>query len=290
MKAAMKRGLIAVCGLLLFGASCSEVAITGRKQFNIVPDSIINSMAFQAYDDFLSENKLSTNAEQTQMVKRVGSRISAAVERYCLENYCAERIEGYKWEFNLVEDPSLNAWCMPGGKVVIYTGILPLTKNEAGLAVVMGHEIAHAFAKHGGERMTQGLVVDLGGMALSEALESRPAQTRQLFMQSYGIGTQLAYLLPYSRVHENEADRLGLIFMAMAGYDPHEAVDFWQRMAAEKEGKAQPPELLSTHPADATRIRNIQNLIPEAMRYYRPEASSSKESGQSPGVKSVYDF
>jgi len=268
MKPSIKLALSVVCGLLLWLSGCSQVEITGRKQFNIVPDSLINSMAYQSYGEFLSQHKVSSNVQQTQMVKRVGDRIKTAVERYCLENYCAEKLEGYKWEFNLVEDPNVNAWCMPGGKVVVYTGILPIAQGEAGLAVVMGHEIAHAFAKHGAERMTQGLLVDFGGMALSKAMETKPAQTKELFMMSYGLGTQIGVLLPYSRLHENEADRLGLIFMAMAGYDPKEAAAFWQRMAAEKKG-AQPPQFLSTHPADGTRIRNLQNLIPEAMQYYR---------------------
>lgn len=269
MKPNLKLRLAALCGLLLLLASCTQVEITGRKQLNLVPDSIMNSMSFQSYGEFLAENKLSNNAGQTQMVKRVGGRIQKAVEQYCTENNIYDRLEGYQWEFNLIEDDSPNAWCMPGGKVVVYTGLLPVTQTEAGLAVVMGHEIAHAFAKHGAERMTQGLLVDLGGMALSEALSSRPAQTKNLFMQSYGIGTQVGVLLPYSRVHENEADHLGLIFMAMAGYNPNEAVSFWQRMVASNQAQAQPLEILSTHPADATRIRNIQNLVPEALRYYR---------------------
>jgi predicted Zn-dependent protease len=270
MKAGLRLRMVVLCGLLLLPGSCSEVEITGRQQFIVVPDSLINSMAFQSYSEFLSQHKLSGNAEQTMMVKRVGNRIQTAVERYCQENYCAEKLAGYQWEFNLVEDPNVNAWCMPGGKVVVYTGILPIAQDEAGLAVVMGHEIAHAFAKHGAERMSQNLFVEMGGIALSKALETRPAQTKELFMQSYGVGTQVAVLLPYSRVHENEADRLGLIFMAMAGYNPEEAVAFWQRMAAEKKG-AQPPEFLSTHPHDATRIRNLQNLVPEAMQYYRKQ-------------------
>jgi predicted Zn-dependent protease len=271
MKTSLKKlELAALCGLLLLQAGCSEVEITGRQQFNIVPDSMIHSMSFQSYGEFLAQHKLSGNAGQTQMVKQVGSRIKTAVERYCLENYCSEKLEGYQWEFSLVEDPNVNAWCMPGGKVVVYTGILPITQNETGLAVVMGHEIAHAFAKHGAERMTQGLLVDFGGMALSKALETKPAQTKELFMLSYGLGTQVGVLLPYSRLHENEADRLGLIFMAMAGYNPNEAVGFWQRMAAEKKGP-RPLEFLSTHPADATRIQNIKDLIPEAMQYYRQQ-------------------
>jgi len=253
---------------MLLQISCTEVEITGRQQFNIVPDSLINSMSFQSYNEFLGQHKLSRNAEQTQMVKRVGSRIQAALERYCVENYCSEKLDGYQWEFNLVEDPNVNAWCMPGGKVVVYTGMLPIAQSEAGLAVVMGHEIAHAFAKHGSERMTQGLLLDMGGMALEKAVATRPAQTQELFKLSYGLGTQLGVLLPYSRLHENEADQLGLIFMAMAGYDPHEAVAFWQRMSAEKKGPRL-PQFLSTHPADETRIQNIKDLIPEAMQYYK---------------------
>jgi predicted Zn-dependent protease len=268
MKTSIKLQIIILCGLLLAQTSCTEVEITGRKQFNFVPDSLVNSMSFQSYNEFLGQHKLSTNAEQTQMVKRVGSRIQAAVERYCEENRCMDKIEGYQWEFNLVEDPNINAWCMPGGKVVVYTGIMPIAKDEAGLAVVMGHEIAHAFAKHGSERMTQGLLVDFGGLALEKAIETKPAETQKLFKISYGLGTQVGILLPYSRVHENEADRLGLVFMAMAGYDPHEAVGFWIRMTAKKQGP-QLPEFLSTHPADETRIETIQYLIPEAMQYYK---------------------
>ncbi len=226
-------------------------------------------MSLQSYNEFLTSNKLSSDTQKTRMVKDVGTRIQRAVEKYCAENNLSSRINGYQWEFNLVEDPNVNAWCMPGGKVVVYAGLLPVAQNEAGLAVVMGHEIAHAIARHGAERMSQGLVVELGGMALSEALAKQPAQTQNLFKQSYGIGTEVGVLLPYSRLHENEADRMGLIFMAMAGYNPNEAVSFWERMSAMNKGQ-KPPELLSTHPADSTRINNIKNLIPEAMQYYKP--------------------
>jgi predicted Zn-dependent protease len=263
--------LIILTPAMLLIPSCSQVDITGRKQFILVPNSVMNSMSFQSYSEFLSENKLSTDPVQTQMVKRVGSRIQKALEDYCAAEGKQDNLAGYEWEFNLVEDKSVNAWCMPGGKVVVYTGILPVTQTEAGLAVVLGHEIAHAYARHGAERMTQGLAVDLGGMALSEALSTQPEQTKSLFLQAYGLGSQIGILLPYSRTHENEADHLGLIFMAMAGYDPHEAVVFWQRMAKSAEGKDKPPELLSTHPAEETRIRNIQALVPDAMKYYRPQ-------------------
>jgi Putative Zn-dependent protease, contains TPR repeats len=259
----------ALCCLLLLQTSCSQVAITGRKQLNIVPDSMMNSMALQSYNEFLTDHKLSGNSQQTAMVKNVGTRIQNAVVKYCAEHGLSSQVRNYHWEFNLVEDPNINAWCMPGGKVVVYTGLMPVAQNEAGLAVVMGHEIAHAIAKHGSERMSQGLLVQMGGIALDEALANKPEQTKSIFTQSYGLGTQIGVLLPYSRLHESEADRMGLIFMAMAGYNPNEAVSFWERMAASKQGQA-PPELLSTHPADSRRISNIKKLIPEAMRYYKP--------------------
>ena len=269
----MNRRLImkaaALCCILLMQSSCSKVAITGRKQLNIVPDSTMNSMALQSYNEFVGSHKLSANSQQTAMVKNVGTRIQQAVEKYCAEHNLSSQIKSYHWEFNLVEDPNINAWCMPCGKVVVYTGLMPVAQNEAGLAVVMGHEIAHAIAKHGSERMSQGLLVQMGGVALDVALADKPEQTKSLFKTSYGIGSQVGILLPYSRLHESEADRMGLIFMAMAGYNPNEAVTFWGRMAAANKGQA-PPEILSTHPADSTRISNIKKLIPEAMKYYKP--------------------
>lgn len=270
MKITLKSTLIVLCGLLSLLSGCTEIEITGRKQLILVPHSTMHSMSFQSYSEFLSQHKLSTNAGQTNMVKRIGGSIQNAVEQYCKTNNIEDRLEGYEWEFNLVEDPNVNAWCMPGGKVVVYTGILPIAQGETGLAVVMGHEIAHAFAKHGAERMSQRLVVEMGGMALSTALKDRPEQTKNLFMQSYGIGTQVGVLLPYSRTHEKEADHLGLVFMAMAGYNPQEAISFWQRMAAQKTG-AQPPEFLSTHPASETRIQNLKDLLPDAMQYYKKQ-------------------
>ncbi len=175
---------------------------------------------------------------------------------------------GYAWEFNLVEGEEVNAWAMPGGKVVVYTGILPVAKDESGLATIMGHEIAHAVAKHGDERMSQALLAEMGGLTLSTALAKQPAQTRELYMRVFGVGVQVGALLPYSRTQESEADHLGLIFMAMAGYDPNKAVEFWQRMSQMKGGQA-PPEFLSTHPSDETRIRKIKERLPEATQYYR---------------------
>ena len=268
MKQILKSKLIVLCGLLLLLAGCSEVAITGRRQFNLVPDSTMNSLGFQAYSEFLSKNTLSSNYSDTQMVKRVGNRIQKAVEQYCAQNDMSEVLQGYHWEFNLIEDDQLNAWAMPGGKVVVYTGLLKVTQSEAGLATVMGHEIAHVFAKHGAERMSQGLLVEMGGMALSKALSNKPAQTKNLFMQSYGLGTQVGVLLPYSRVQETEADHLGLIFMAIAGYNPNEAINFWQRMSVAKQGP-EPIEFLSTHPTDSKRIEKLQELLPKAMQYYK---------------------
>jgi len=258
--------LFLIISLLLL--SCSTVPVTGRKQLSLIPGSTMLSMSLQQYDEFLKTNKLSTNKRQTQMVKTVGKRIQKAVEGYFAGKNVSGELKDYDWEFNLVESPEVNAWCMPGGKVVVYTGILPITKDEAGLAVVMGHEIAHAVAKHGNERMSQGLITQMGGMALSIALEEKPEKTKQLWMAAFGIGAQFGVILPYSRLHENEADRLGMVFMAMAGYDPHRAVEFWTRMAKMKGGKS-PPEFMSTHPSDETRIRKIKASLPEAMQYYK---------------------
>jgi predicted Zn-dependent protease len=251
-------------------AACTTVPITGRQQLNLISDSSMLSMSFQEYDKFLQEHKLSNDPEKVAMVKRVGVRVQRAVELYFRQNNMQNELSNYSWEFNLVDSKEINAWCMPGGKVVVYTGILPLTQDDAGLAVVIGHEVAHAVAKHGNERMSQGLLAQMGGMALSEALQTQPAATQQLWMATYGLGAQYGVMMPYGRLQENEADHLGLIFMAMAGFDPHAAIPFWQRMSAKKEGGA-PPEFLSTHPSDQNRINNIQSLIPEAMKYYKKQ-------------------
>ena len=252
-----------------FFQSCATVPITGRKQISFIPDSTVLSMSFQQYDDFLKTNKLSSNKKQTQMVKRVGAKIQKAVEQYFAERNMSSELQNYNWEFNLVEGKDVNAWCMPGGKVVVYTGILPIAKDETGLAVVMGHEIAHAIAGHGKERMSQGLLTEVGSMALMKAFEEKPEKTKQLWMTAFGAGAQYGVLLPYSRLHESEADELGLVFMAMAGYDPRKAVDFWKRMSTNKQGQA-PPEFMSTHPSDETRIKKIKEALPEAMKHYKP--------------------
>lgn len=246
---------------------CSTVPITGRSQLSLISASEMNAMSFAQYGDFLKQNKLSNNQSSIDMVRRVGGKIQRSVETYFAQNNLSKELEGYAWEFNLVESPDVNAWCMPGGKVVVYTGILPITKDETGLAVVMGHEIAHAVAQHGGERMSQGLLQQLGGVALSVALQNKPQETQDLFMTAYGVGTTVGVMLPFSRTQESEADRLGLIFMAMAGYNPTSAIDFWTRMAAQSGGN--PPEFLSTHPSDATRIADLKKELPEAMSYYK---------------------
>jgi predicted Zn-dependent protease len=267
MRSSIKKARVMIIAAFVLVA-CSTVPITGRKQLDLVPNSSMLSTSFQEYDKFLKEHKLSGNQHHTQMVRRVGNRIQKAVEQYFQQKNLSYQLNGYAWEFNLVESEEVNAWCMPGGKVVVYTGILPITKDEDGLATVMGHEIAHAVARHGNERMSQALVTEMGGMALAVALEQNPSQTSQLWMAVYGMGAQVGVLLPYSRLHESEADRLGLIFMAMAGYDPNKAVEFWQRMSQMKGGKA-PPEFLSTHPSDETRIRKIREFLPEAIQYYK---------------------
>ncbi len=282
MRTAAGLTIIAWAGLLPVLAGCSEVPITGRTQLNFVPTSLVTSMSLQQYSQFIAQSKLSTDARATAMVKTVGTRIVQAVEEYVKMKGIKDPFAGYQWEFNLVQDPNVNAFAMPGGKVVVYTGILPVTQNEAGLATVVGHEIAHVFADHGGERLSQQLLAQMGEVGLSAALSKQPEQTKSLFMSAYGLGSQVGVLLPFSRKQETEADHLGVIFLAMAGYDPHVAVAFWERMAALSKG-AKPPELLSTHPADATRIRNLEQFIPEAMEYYRGPQPGQPQSKPAQG-------
>ncbi len=255
-------------GLLLLMAACSTVPVTGRQQLNLVPESSLTQAGLQQYQEFLQENEVIRGTAQSEMVQRVGQRVAQAVERYFREQGQSEALQGYKWEFNLVNQPEVNAFALPGGKVVVFKGLLDVANTDAQLAAVIGHEIAHVVAKHGNERMSQALLTQMGGTALSAALSSQPQATQQLLMTAFGAGAQVGVLLPFSRLQESEADRLGLIFMAMAGYDPQAAVEVWREMAARGQGGG--PEFLSTHPADQTRIKNIQEHIPEAMRYYRP--------------------
>ncbi|WP_375581164.1 M48 family metallopeptidase [Marivirga tractuosa] len=246
--------------------ACKKVPLTDRNQFNVIPNSQLNSSSFSSYDQVLKESKLSSNTGQTEMVRNVGNRIKNAVEVYLKENKLEDATEGFKWEFNLLAENIVNAWCMPGGKVAFYEGILPVCKDEAGIAVVMGHEVAHAIAKHGGERMSQALAQQAGGMALSIALQQQPEQTQALAMAAYTGGSTVLGVLPFSRLHESEADELGIKFMALAGYDPAEAPKFWKRMKAQSGGA--PPEFLSTHPSSDTRIKDLNKLLPEANKYY----------------------
>jgi predicted Zn-dependent protease len=247
---------------------CAVVPLTGRKQLSLVPESEMISMSFTNYSEFLKDNTLSSDKSSADMVKEVGTKISAAVTKYFADNNLSSQLEGYQWEFNLVKnDTTVNAWCMPGGKVVVYSGILPVTKDKNGLAVVLSHEIAHAVARHGNERMSQELLTQYGSLALNEALKQKPEQTKSIFNTAYGLGSQIGVLLPFSRQHELEADKMGLIFMAMAGFDPSLAVTFWERMASA--GGTKPPEFLSTHPSDATRIEKIRAALPEALQYYK---------------------
>jgi len=255
--------------VVLFLAACSTVPITERKQIKLIPNATMFATSFQQYDTFLDSNKVSTNTTQINLVKNVGVKIQKAVEKYFADKGMTATLKDYKWEFNLVEDAQVNAWCMPGGKVVVYTGILPVTQDETGLAVVMGHEIAHAIADHGNERMSQQLVLQMGGQALGEAIKSKPEQTKKLWMTTFGVGAQYGAILPFSRMQESEADQMGLIFMAMAGYNPEKAVDFWKRMSTLGGGK-KPPEILSTHPSDETRVKKIQEHLVEAKKYYNP--------------------
>ena len=249
--------------------SCHKNAVTGKRSFTMMPESEMMAMSFSEYDKFLAEHPpLPESDERVRMVRRCGVRIQKAVEQFYEEKKASNDLKGFQWTFNVVDENTINAWCMPGGKVVVYTGLLPVTQDEQSLAVVMGHEIAHAIARHGNQRMSQGMALQLGGAALSVALSQKPALTQQLFAQAFGIGSTLG-TLKYSRSHETEADKMGLIFAAMGGYNPEAAVTFWQRMAAS--GGQKPPELLSTHPSDETRIRDLQAFMPEAKKYYKPQ-------------------
>jgi predicted Zn-dependent protease len=253
---------------LLFG--CSSVPVTGRRQLDLIPTSEINTMAASQYQEVIAKGPLSTNQEQVAMVKRVGTKIQRAVEQYMASKGASDQLAGFAWEFNLIQDDkTVNAWCMPGGKVAFYTAILPVCKDETGVAVVMGHEVAHAIANHGKERMSQGLIQQLGLSTLGAAMGQNATLTKQIFLEAVGIGSNLG-MLKFSRQHESEADHIGLIFMAMAGYDPQQAPRFWERMSSMAGSGQKPPEFMSTHPSDETRISQLNGWMPEAMTYYKP--------------------
>jgi len=256
--------LIASAGL--FFESCTKVPMTGRRQTNLLPESDLMAMALTSYNQVLAESNVEQSGANQESVRRVGNKISVAVTKYLNANGTGNRVANYNWQFNVITDPTVNAWCMPGGKVVFYSGILPVCRDETGIAVVMGHEIAHAIARHGNERMSQGLLLEFGGVALDVATANKPNETRSLFKTAYGVGANVGVMLPYSRTHESEADRMGLMFMAMAGYDPKQAPIFWERMS--KLGGTRPPVLLSTHPNPEKRMADLNKWMPDAMKYY----------------------
>lgn len=256
----MKKALLAASAALAL-AACRTVPYTHRKHLVLIPAGQMESLGLQQYDQTLKNSKISHDPAVVDPVRRVGERIAKAADR-----------PDFKWQFNVIEDPdTVNAWCLPGGKVAVYTGILPLTKDDTGLAVVLGHEVAHALAQHGDERMSQQLLAQMGGAALSVALANKPAQTQQLFAAAYGAGAQYGVILPFSREQESEADHIGLILMAKAGYDPKAAVGFWERMATQAGKNGKPPVFLSDHPSDEQRIQRIKKWLPEAETYYKPE-------------------
>lgn len=261
--------LFIACSLLV---ACSKNALTGKKQLTLLPESELQTMAIGEYQNFLSTNKVvatSSKNKDAVMVNRVGNRIVKAVQEFYAQKGLTEKLKGFNWEVNLVEDKAVNAWCMPGGKIVVFTGLLPITQNEAALAAVMGHEVSHALLQHGNQRMSQGLLAQVGQVALAVAVANKPQETQSLFLGAYGAGAQIGVLLPFSRKHELEADRYGLIWTAMAGYNPEEAVYLWERMEKASDGQ-KPPEFLSTHPTEGRRIEQIKQYLPEAMKYYKP--------------------
>lgn len=262
----MKKILFAVLAAVLLTA-CSSVMITGRKQLLLVSDAELLAMSLQSYQQFIDSVPASKDLKNKALVKKVGVKIATAVEDYMKANGMEADLVNYQWDFSLVQDTTVNAFCMPGGKVVFFEGILPMTKTEAGMAVVMGHEIAHAVAKHSNERLTQQMLLQYGA-AITDALVANKSEvTRAGINTLYGIGAQVGVLLPYSRKQEYEADRLGMILMAMAGYDPAEALSFWERMTASGSGSVM--EFMSTHPSDQKRIANIKVVMPEAQGFLK---------------------
>ena len=245
-----------------FVFSCATNPFTGKSTLALVPNSEILPSAFQQYGQFLSENKVITGTPEAKKVENVGTKIKVAAERWLAANGKTGYLDDYAWEYKLVESKDVNAWCMPGGKIVVYSGILPITKDDAGLATVLGHEVSHALSNHGQQRMSAGILQQLGGAAVAIGTGGKSAETQQLAMTAYGAATQFGGMLPFSRNHETEADQIGLLLMAIAGYNPDQAVTFWTRMSANAGGN-KPPEFMSTHPADETRIANIKALIPQ---------------------------
>ncbi len=247
--------------IALVAIACATNPFTGKKTLALVPNSQLFPTSFSQYSQFLNENKVVTGTKDSEMIKRVGQRIAVAAERWLNANGHQGYLKDYKWEYNLVDDKTVNAWCMPGGKIVFYTGILPIAKSEAGVAAIMGHEVAHALANHGQQRMSAGIVQQVGAVAGNVAIKDQ--NSRNLFNQYYGVGTQVLGILPFSRSHETESDNIGLHLMAIAGYNPYEAAELWKRMKANSGGQA-PPEFMSTHPSNDTRIKNLTEWAPLA--------------------------
>lgn len=262
----MKKGVFLLILVSVFFIECTKVPVTNRRQFRMLPESMINSMALTAYNEFMASNQLIPNTDsRTSQVKTVGAKLQNATINYMKKNGYSKRLNQFSWSFNLVESQTVNAFCLPGGKIVVYSGILPITETDAGLATVLSHEIAHAVARHGNERMSQQLSLQLGGIALDVAMQEKTKETRDIFNLCYGIGGNLG-LLAYSRKHEYEADKIGMVFMALAGYDPSEAISFWEKMAAKNHG-ASVPQFLSTHPSDQNRIAEMKKFLPKAKTY-----------------------
>ena len=265
----MKKILLTL-SVVAFLAACTTNAITGRKQLSLYPESTLQQEALTQYQTFLSQNKVvsQTSNKDAEMVRRVGTRISQAITTYYAQKGQSQELEGYKWEFNLVDSKEVNAWCMPGGKVVVYTGLLSVTQNEAALAIVLGHEITHAVAHHGNERMSQVVIAQGLEVAGNIATQNNP-KVNSIFSNVFAPAAQVGVLLPNSRSQEYEADHFGLIFAAMAGYNPREAIPFWQRMS-QAGGANGTPEFLATHPSDENRIAKLQGYMTEALTYYKP--------------------
>ncbi|MBQ8530735.1 MAG: M48 family metallopeptidase [Parabacteroides sp.] len=261
----MKKKVSVWLSMLLFLAACSSVPLTGRKQMLLVSDSEVLSSSLTQYSDYMKTATKSTSKNGSAMVTRVGKKIAAATEQYLKNNGLESEIKNFSWEFNLVKDDQVNAFCMPGGKIVVYEGLMQLVDSDDELAVVVGHEVAHAVAKHSNERMSQQLMAQYGAQIIGQALSNKSAAVQQIGNSVYGLGAQYGVMLPFSRKHESEADYMGLVFMMMAGYNPEVAVNFWQKMSAGKSGAT--PEFMSTHPSDATRISDIQKYLPELEKY-----------------------
>ncbi|MGA1227540.1 MAG: M48 family metallopeptidase [Tamlana sp.] len=270
----VKKSIVAIILVILI-ISCATNPFTGKKTLALVPNSQIFPSSFAQYNQFLSENNVVTGTKDAEMITRVGQRIAVAAERWMNANGHQGYLKDYKWEYNLVNDKTVNAWCMPGGKIVFYTGILPIAENETAIAAIMGHEVAHALANHGQQRMSAGMLQQFGAVAGNVAIKDE--KSREMFNQAYGVGSQVGVMLPFSRSHETEADSIGLYLMAVAGYNPDEAAELWKRMKANSGGQA-PPEFLSTHPSNDSRIAELTKLAPiaktEAKKYgitsYRP--------------------